>query len=256
MKRIWILLGVFVTLLGVCIATYGQTVDTTDVICAFNKKVPGVMETFDVPFGAQHKKEIIWRKEVPDGFRTVLALIQVASVVPCDFQSGQEARLSLRAIRLIERNPKTGTETVITEVTDFRQGSGRFRFEGKLYPRIPKWYDGKASEPADGMLTRDASVLSLDLSVSPRTLYHGWTEPQVEAKPGMNYLVEAEIQIIGLARLQIGIDYWRFAGAEDKGWKKDCQETNHCEGHLSQWFGPTTEGNWQTVRTPAALLGK
>lgn len=250
MKRSQILTGVLVALLAVCVEAFGQALDVTEAVCALNHEVPSVLEKFTVPLGAQHRKEVVWRKTAPGDFHAVLALMQVVSVAPCPMEGSQEARLTIRAIRLIERD-STGSETVVSAVTDFRKKNATVRFDGALFPRIPKWYEGAASRPVAGMLGMDDQALVIDLGPSPRTIYHGWTEPKVTAKPGMNYLVEMEVRISGQARLQMGIDYWRETTAAFNVFDGTCQKSNNCEGYLSRWFGPTD--GFVTIRVPDAL---
>lgn len=229
--------------------------ENPEMACKFIAPISDTVGKLDVPIGAQHKKELVWRGTPPEGFRAVLALMQVVSVVPCPFEPDQEAKLFVRAIRLIERDPQTGNEAVVSEVTDFQKSKGDFRFDGKLYSRIPSWYKGSAMNPVDGMLSNDESELMIDLAKAPRTIYHGWTDPKVEAKPGMNYLVEMEVRIAGQARLQMGIDYWRTINSKyNDVFDENCQKSNNCEGYLSRWFGPTD--GWQTIRTPDALKNK
>lgn len=226
-------------------------------VCTLVEPVADIVKGFAVPLGAQHKEEIVWRREVPSDFHAVLGLMQAVSVAPCPMTDKDEAKVIVRAMRLIERDSKTGVEQEVSAVTDFsaKRENGNTVFAGKFFDRMPHWYpaDGKVSNPEDATAVA-GQALVIDLKKTPTRLFHGWTEPQVEAKPGMNYLVEMEVNIVGQARLQMGIDYWRTIGAKDLGWKEDCQATNHCEGHLSRWFGPTN--GWKTIRTPDALLGK
>ncbi len=253
--------GALIALAIVVTASYGSEVsqEVLDQLrkqpnqtCELIRPIADVINTLHVPIGAQHKQEIVWRKETPDGFGAVLALMQVVSVAPCQLQSSQEAKVKIRAIRLIERDPVAKTEQVVSVVTDFSSRE-KTVFTGKLFERIPHWYPPKGSviDPLPGMVERDGQMLVIDMAKAPRFIYHGWTEPQVEAKPGMNYLVEMDVKMVGPVRLQTGIDYWRSIGAKDIGWNADCTKANHCEGHLSQWFEPT--GDWQTLRTPDAL---
>jgi hypothetical protein len=252
MKRTWILFAVLIGLITFGVRSYGQSLETTQVICAFNEKAPAVTSLFDVPFGAQHRSEVVWRKSAPENFHAVLALMQVVSVAPCPMQPGQEAKLTIKAIRLIERNPETGIEAVVSEVTDFSKKKGNFRFGGELYPRTPRWYAG-SSEKAGSILSSDVSNLVIDLAGAPSRIFHGWTDPKVAIKPGMNYLVEMEVKLTGFARLQMGIDYWREIGSVYNEFDATCQKSNNCEGHLSRWYGPAKDGEWQTIRTPDAL---
>lgn len=224
-----------------------------DQTCHIVEPIADAINNLTVPIGAQHRNETVWRATAPDDFHAVLALMQAVNVTPCDIPAGQAASLSIRAIRLIERNPETGEERIVSEVTDFRDESGDFVFDGELYPSIPTWYAGTPSEPSSQLSIEDNGALTIDLSHTPRALYHGWTDPKVEAKPGMNYLVEMEVKMSGLVRLQMGIDYWREKNSVFNGFDQNCTTSNNCEGHLSNWFGPADD--WQVLRTPKALLG-
>jgi hypothetical protein len=230
-------------------ATFGQELNTVEAVCALNQKTPKVLETFKAPFGAQHDKETIWRKTAPSDFHAVLALMQVVTVAPCE---GQKGEIAIRAIRLIERDPATGKEAVVSEVTDFSKGNGGTVFDGALFQRIPSWYQGTPSTPNKKMLQTDGKELVIDMSQAPRLIYHGWTEPKVTAKPGMNYLVEMEAKISGLARLQMGIDYWREITSAYNTFDSTCQKSNNCEGYLSKWYG-VTDG-FQAIRVPSGLM--
>lgn len=252
--------GMLVALTAVITASHGTEVsqeilkrfrENPDRACEVLTPMADVINALSVPIGAQHKKEMVWRKETPDQFSAVLALMQVTSVAPCQFDVKQEARLFIRAIRLIEHDPVTKTEQIVSEVHDFSAPKETI-FAGKLFQRLPHWYDGQTSEPPADMLRYEEGVLIIDLAKAPRFLYHGWTEPQVEAKPGMNYIVEMEVKIVGPVRLQMGIDYWRSIGIKDIGWNADCSQANHCEGYLSRWFGQTDD--WQTLRAPDAFV--
>ncbi len=242
--------SLLVVLVAIYAATFGQELTPVQGICVLSRQTPGIFDVFTVPFGAQHTKEIVWRKTAPDDFHAVLALMQVVSVAPCGIPSNQEARLLIRAIRLIERDPITGTEEVVSEVNDFQSNTGAFRFDGELFPRTPSWYQGSAFEPAPDML-ESGKILTIDLAKMPRFIYHGWTDPKVEARPGKNYLVEMEVNIEGQARLQMGIDYWREKDSAYNTFDEKCQQSNNCEGYLSRWFG--TSDGWQTIRTPDSL---
>jgi len=252
----FIYFGLLTTLLVSVTANFGRDFTALDALCALNRETPTALQKLKAPFGAQHRKEIVWRKETPENFEAVLALMQGVSVTPCDFSNTQEAKIAVRAIRLIERNPETETEQIVSEVTDFTSNK-ETRFVGKLFERIPQWYppNGATTDQPKEMLTRDDGTLVIDLAKAPRNIYHGWTEPQAQALPGRQYLVEMEVKITGQARLQMGIDYWRTIGATDNGWDGACQKSNNCEGYLSDWFGPTTGNDWQTIRAPKAFMG-
>jgi|GEM_PF-4120610 len=215
--------------------------ENPDRACALLDPLAGTLAKLELPLGAQHRKEVVWRKQAPENFTAVLPLMQVATVAPCAFSDkGDEAKIVIRAIRLIERDLATGQERIATGVTDFSSLKSPVQFTGKLYPRIPRWYEGNPKEAAGASLIEDRSLV-INLTGSERLLYHGWVEPQVEILPGKIYLVEMEVKIGPHARLQMGTDYWRTIGAQYLGWQQDCRKSNHCEGHLSNWFGPTED---------------
>lgn len=250
--------AVLVALAVVVTASYGSEVsqrlqqelrDHPEKVCEILAPFSDAVAKLDVPFGAQHQKEVIWRGTAPEGFHSVLALMQVVTIAPC---SGQKGEIAIRAIRLIERNPSTGNEMVASEVTDFSDLAGKTQFKGELFSRFPTWYSGGSSQPNENTLKHDGRELVINVAEAPTQIYHGWTEPQVSAKPGMNYLVEMEVKISGSARLQMGIDYWRKAGLKFNGWDGTCQKSNNCEGYLSNWYGPTDD--YQTIRVPGALM--
>lgn len=224
------------------------------VACGFIAPIADAIGTLDVPIGAQHKTEQVWRETAPEGFQAVLALMQVVSVAPCDLQAGQEAKLFVRAIRLIELDPETGDESIVSEVTDFRKRDGDFQFDGQLYSRSPTWYDGKAIHPVKDMISYTETELVIDLARAPGAIYHGWTDPKVEVKPHHSYLVEMDVRIVGQARLQMGIDYWRTTTSSFNVFDDQCEKSNNCQGYLSRWFGPSTD--WQTLRAPEALMAE
>ncbi len=246
--------GILTMLVASYAATFGPELKTIEAVCALSKEAPLALQSFTVPFGAQHKKETIWRGTAPEDFHAVLALMQVVSVVPCDTPADQEAKLEIRTIRLIEHDPSTNKEEVVSEVTDFSDNNGGATFDGELYPRIPGWYQGGPSQPTKGMVKKGDEALVIDVSKAPRFIYHGWTDPKATAKPGMNYIVEMEVRISGLARLQMGIDYWRETNSAYNTFDGTCQKSNNCEGYLSKWFGPTD--GFKTIRTPSAFGSK
>lgn len=243
--------GMLTALAASYVATFGQKLNTIEAVCALSKEAPAALRSFDVPFGAQHKKETVWRETAPADFHAVLALMQVVSVAPCDVPDKEEAKLEIRAMRLIERDPSTDEEKVVSEVDDFSDQDNGTVFDGQLYPRTPSWYQGGSSEPKKGMVKKEDGTLVIDMSKAPRFIYHGWTDPKVAAEPGKQYIVEMEVRITGLARLQMGIDYWREKGSAYNTFDSTCRQSNNCEGYLSKWFGPTD--GFKTLRVPGAF---
>lgn len=229
--------------------TFGQAIaGNSSVVCVLTSEAQKRLEKSAVPVDAQHKKEIVWRKTAPEQFHAVLALMQVVTVAPCRLPNTEAASVTIRAIRLIERNPKTEDEEVVSEVTSFSSKDDPAPFEGKLFERLPHWYPsfGKVTDPGADMIRYEDKRLVIDLAKKPNAIYHGWTNPKVATKPGMSYEVEMEVKIVGAARLQMGIDFWRNIDSVGSSFDETCQKSTNCEGSLSRWVGPTD--GFKTVR--------
>ncbi len=234
-------------------ATYGQQMNTLPVLCAVNQKTPNIINQLDlIPHGAQHQKEVVIRAVPEPGFHAVLALMQAVTVLPCSSSSDSEAKVTLRNMHLIEQDPKNGNENIVAEV-NFQQNAP-VAFDGALFPRLPHWYAENNGGSKETNITRQTDDgLEIDLSLAPQEIYHGWTNPKVSAKEGMRYIVEVEAKIVGAARLQIGVDYWRELNSGYNTFDLTCQTSNNCEGYVTKWFGPTG-GDFQTIRVPDAFI--
>ncbi len=217
--------------------------------CELTRPIPDLINRLTVPLGAQHREATVWRQSAPDNFQAVLALMQVVSVAPCARINGEPAKVVVYAMRLIGRD-LAGSETTLSQVTDFSTTRGTV-FKANLFQRLPHWYpeNGTVSNPAPGMTEVQSGVLTINMESAPESIYHGWTEPQAEAKPGMVYAVEMDVEISGPARLQMGTDFWRYAEAPYTVFDQTCEKSNNCEGSLSRWFGPTN--GRQTIRFDA-----
>ena len=242
----------YIALLTLLVAAWANTFVPplkTPALCTLAKNSPEIFEKNIVPFGAQHPDEIIWRSTPESGFHAALALIQGATVTPCNTKENREATISIRMLRLIEVNPENQKEKVVAE-TNFGQGEGGISFDGMLYRRLPRWYpDNDGGKAPENTITKTEEKVVIDLSKHPELIYHGWTNPKVEAKEGRQYIVEAEVKISGAARLQLGVDYWREIDSVYNTFDSTCTTSNNCEAYLSSWFGPTN-GEWKTIRVP------
>lgn len=230
--------------------TFGQAMaGNSSVVCVLTSEAQNRLEKSAIPVDAQHKKEIVWRKTAPEQFHAVLALMQAVTVAPCRLPNTENASITVRAIRLIESDPKTGQERILNEVTDFSSKNDPLPFEGKIFQRLPHWYPsfGKVSAPSGDIIRREKKSLVIDLMKKPNAIYHGWTNPKVATTPGMNYEVEMEVKIVGAARLQMGIDFWRDIDSVGSSFDETCQKSTNCEGSLSKWFGPTD--GFETIRS-------
>ncbi len=71
---------------------------------------------------------------------------------------------------------------------------------------------------------------------------------------------KSEARVMGTARLQLGVDWWRDQSADYAGWDAEChkpdsakkkagQPANNCESWIGSWVGDTG-GQWKTFRAP------
>ena len=123
-----------------------------------------------------------------------------------------------------------------------------------MFPRLSD--DGKEAWFGPGKGSNDFHIdqinggsFAVDLTQASRRIYHAWTDPRTEAKPGAQYFVEVVAKISGSARLQLGVDYWRDMTADYNGYDVTCHASNNCEVWVSDWYGDT-KGEFVTLRAP------
>lgn len=229
-------------------ATFGQAMTKVPKACDMTDEAQDRLNQSAVPIDAQYKKAITWRETVPKKFHAVLGFIQIVTVAPCHLSDSKNASVTIRALRLIEHDPQTGVERIVSNIDRFSAKDNPASFEGKLFQRLPRWYpsSGKIIRPGKNIIQYADNQIVIDVSKKPQTIYHGWTNPKVKAKPGMNYLVEMEVNIVGAARLQMGIDFWKSIDSKGSDFDETCKKSTNCQGSLSNWFGPTN--GFQTIR--------
>ncbi|MEK7549809.1 MAG: hypothetical protein AAB519_02410 [Patescibacteria group bacterium] len=245
----------FLTVLGLSIAgwtgTYGQEIARTAPLCQIAPNAAN--QSLPVPQGAIWEKETIRVATTPENFGAVLGWINVATVVPC-VTKNTDASVEIRAVRVIEVDPETNAERVAQEV-NFRDGANSFT--GRIFPRLNKqgkeqWFGVTEGSDERTIHTLVDGAFQVNMAQAANTVWHGWTEPRVEAVPGKSYRVEVEARINGAARLQLGTDYWVNLNADYNGYDDHCRGTNNCEAWISRWYGDTN-GQFITIRAPRSF---
>lgn len=200
------------------------------------------------PAGALWPREIIRQPVTPPGFTMAVGWINAATVKPC-MPRGAVATIEIRSMRLIAKDPVTGVERVVQELSFSPLSNDSL--EGALFPRLPKWFgETKGVQTLRIDKKRDAAW-SINLARASRRIYHAWMAPRMPLEAGAWYTLEVSAKITGEARMQLGMDYWR-GDADYNGYSEDCRESNNCEIWVSQWYGET--GNrFATLRAPAAF---
>jgi hypothetical protein len=186
------------------------------------------------------------------------------------------ARLELRSLEIIRRDPATNLERVV----------GRLPLENYAGRRLPCEVVGGATSGecvganfsrtcpsgAGGRMlcwftetTRmtpmanshvSGGVLTIDVAQTPDQVPHFWTVGTSAAyrstsEPGYEYYVSAEFRVTGAAAVNFGMDRWR-AGACPPGYVLEEADQPACT-HKQSWYGiwvGDTGGNWIVSRFP------
>jgi hypothetical protein len=217
-----------------------------DPIAAVCKMAPNAAAKLKlVPQGAIFPEQMFIEEADTTGYTTMVGWINAMTVLPCSSEK-IGATVEIRSIRIIERDAD-GNESVVHTV-DFGgdELAAAKAFEGGLLDRTPKEGEADKSFHIDRI---EKGGFVINLNQASRRMYHAWTNPRVEVKPGAKHFVEADVRITGAARLQFGADYWRDQTADYAGYDKTCRTSNNCEVWISDWFGDT-KGEFVTLRAP------
>lgn len=230
---------------GAGLAVERGVVDPVTVTCKTVPNVAGKLKT--VPMNAPWKQETFIEGADTKGYTTFVGWINAMTALPCASEK-IGATVEIRSIRLIERTAE-GIESVV-HMVDFGgdELAAAKAFEGTLLDRTPKEGKGATDLRIDHI---EKGSFVIDLNKASRRMYHAWTNRRTEAKPGAKYFVEADVRIVGAARLQFGVDYWRDMTADYAGYDRTCHTSNNCEVWISDWYGDT-KGNFVTIRAPKA----
>ncbi len=206
------------------------------------------------------------RATPPPYFHTVISHITVANALSC---AVGESKVSIRSWKVYEQVGTSAPKLVQTITFDGKGTDGVG--SGGIFPRtltrngrdVEQWF-GETDGTGESELVYDyeEAAYNVDPGKIARRLFHNWSDPRLDNKPGARYLVEMEVRISGAARLQIGLDWWRGMGDGYTGFDPECQNpesrknrsdnpANNCEAWMSDWFGDTG-GRFLTIRVPKA----
>lgn len=220
-----------------------------------------------VPQGA------IWKAEhqhpgratvVPE-YSALIGWINVATALPCATKT--PATVEIRSFKVIEQDAR-GKERIVSQL----RFDGSTALDSNLFPRcakdsnghpnqcLSKWFGETTGTGEANAASVNGQAYVIDVSQMPRRNFHGWLQPRIPATKGMRYVVEVEARVMGTARLQLGVDWWRDQSADYAGWDAEChkpdsakkkagQPANNCESWIGSWVGDTG-GQWKTFRAP------
>lgn len=224
-----------------------------------------------VPSGAIWKNEHHHpgRETPPPNFHAAISHITVVNAVSCD--TGGASRVSIRSWKVYEQRGKNSPKRLLQTIT-FNATSEENVDAGGIFPRIQmtargheveKWY-GETDGTGENDLVYDyeGGVYNVFPGKVARRLFHNWTGRRLDNKRDARYLVEMEVAIVGPARLQVGLDWWRGMDNAYSGFDLHCEDpkseknrspypANNCESWMSEWVGDTG-GKYVTIRVPRA----
>jgi hypothetical protein len=188
-----------------------------------------------VPDGAIWTDETINEPIAPSGYSAVVAF---ALAVTLDPSSYDQALVELDYMRLIEKDPNSGVETIVAD-EEYDDGPRALDAnEGGLYIRIPKWFPpGDEHTPVTNANIRDG-LLIIDVSKTPDKIVHWWTN-RATARPNYRYYVEVKVRVTGQAAVQLGSDWWRTLNSAYNHYDETCATSNNCEAWASDWITDT-----------------
>ncbi len=201
------------------------------------------------PDGAQFQKETLHYKGSQElahkGFDHLLGWMTVVTAEPC-LPVGKRAMVDVKSFRIVEVTP-TG-KRYIAQSVDY-QAESPVILTGMLFNRKPAWYVSGQPNEAVSVDSIVGNRYIVDIEKAPHLIWHPYTQPRIAINSTSRYFIEATVKIVGDARVQFGIDYWKGSNSGYTGWSKDCSTSNNCEAWLSDWHG-NTHGKYVTIRSP------
>lgn len=192
------------------------------------------------------KAETIEHK-LPKGYEAAVIWFQAVTISAS--HSGAidgPAKVIIDYERVIEKQPDN-TENVVYERKYGWDNRPLSSAEGGLYLRRP-WFGGNDyHEPMSNSLI-DGGLLTIDVATRPQRVAHWWTD-RVSVTPGSRYFAEVRFEVVGMAAIQLGSDWWRTLDAPYAGYDATCKRSNNCEAWVSGWY-ENTDGDFITVRVP------
>lgn len=184
------------------------------------------------------------------GFDYLLGMWNAVTIYPCD--RSRPATIEIKNFEIVRLDAVTGR--LITEFSVRFGGNGGSSFAGGgQWKRSPEWFISGQPERQPTVVSTREGIFRVDLKSIPEAIVHMWTD-RIPAVPGDSYGIRAEVRVVGDARLQLAMDYWKGRDSQPLPWAEDCQGMNHCEAWLGDWIGDT-KGEFITVLSPRSLLG-
>jgi hypothetical protein len=203
-------------------------------------------ESSTIPDGAIWAAEAVNKPTAPSGYAAVVGFALAVTLDPSRYD---QALVELDYMRLIEKDPNSGVETVVTaeEYNDGPRALGAN--EGGLYIRIPKWFPpGDVHTPVTNAEIR-GGLLIIDVAKTPDKIVHWWTD-RATVEPNHRYYVEVRVRVTGQAALQLGSDWWRTLTSSYNYYDSTCATSNNCEAWASDWI-VDTKGSFIVRKVPA-----
>jgi hypothetical protein len=204
----------------------------------------------NVPEGAIWTRQTIRRDTPPDGYGAILIWAQTATQ-----KGGQpgsvKAFVTIDYWKVIEEI-NANKNVLFEEHYDYSYRKGFTTGEAGLYVRYPYWFDPAALDyhaPAFNMFAQNG-ILSIDVSQTPDSIVHWWTQNRQPAQAGAKYSVEIRLKVEGACSVQLGADYYRnLTVGVIPNFDSSCLTSNNCEAWISDWIGDTNN-SFVTVTAP------
>lgn len=202
-------------------------------------------ESSTVPQGAIWTAESVNRPTAPSRYEAVVGF---ALTVTLDPSSYDQALVEVDYMRLIEKDPTSGVETVVAREEYNDEPRALEANEGGLYIRIPKWFPpGDSHTPVANAEIRNG-LLTIDVAKTPDKIVHWWTN-RATAQPDHRYYVEMKVRVTGQAAVQLGSDWWRDLTIGYNHYDSTCDTSNNCEAWASDWI-VDTKGSFVVKKVP------
>ena len=187
-----------------------------------------------IPNGAQFSKQYVELENIPIDWTSVVGWLQAVSLDPS--LNNKTGVITIDYMRLYEYDRNTNKPRLIFEENYNNREIGPLEdYEGRLFPRYPRWYSDNAEGIENYMFNSNIKngKLIIDASKTTDRICHWWT-PQQQARDNCDYYMEVSAKIEGNVGLQVGSDWWQSVGAT---WCGD-QKCNKL-AWVSDWYGDT-----------------
>jgi hypothetical protein len=199
----------------------------------------------DIPDGAIHKQEKIFRKQAPEvAFNYAVFWFQVATMHQAPELNRQRSGVIIKSWELVGLD--AGGKEILS--LNFAGDTTLDADLGGLYDRNPTWFDPINKDRHTPIVMQQVlpgQGLMINASATPDKIVHWWMD-RFPYRPDCRYQIKMIVQIVGDVAVQIGGDYWRGENSPHNGWDRECRGKNNCEAFVSQWYGDT-KGEFITI---------